>query len=64
LEASGGAAGGGRGDVRPHGGNEGPVEPEEEREGDDGGPNTLQRVMTVGEIREPATDDDVPDQLI
>jgi hypothetical protein len=53
-----------RGEGRPHGGSEGPVEAEEERQGDDGEPNAQQRVMTVGEVGEPATDDDASDQLI
>jgi hypothetical protein len=63
LEA-GRVAEGERGEGRPHGGNEGAVEAEEERQGDDGEPNAQQRVMTVGEAREPATDDDASDQLI
>jgi hypothetical protein len=40
------------------------VEAEEERQGGDEEANTQQRVMTVGEIGEPAKDDDVSDQLI
>jgi hypothetical protein len=63
LEASR-VAEGERGEATPHGGNEGPVEAEEERQGNDGEPNAQQRVMTVGEVGEPATDDDASDQLI
>jgi hypothetical protein len=50
LEASRAAGAGGRDEGRPHGGNERPVEAEEERQGNDGGPDAQQRVMTVGEV--------------
>jgi hypothetical protein len=62
LEAVG-AAEGERKEGRQHEGNERPVEAEKEKQGEEEEPNTQQRVMTVGQMGQPATDDDPSDQL-
>jgi hypothetical protein len=53
-----------REEERAHGVNKGNVETREEEHGDDGGANTQERVMAVGEIAEPVIDDDTLDPLI